>query len=41
MADSLKEKRFSRLVMEDLKDWVQLGRTLGASADLRGCLSGS
>ncbi|MCE9864143.1 DUF2913 family protein, partial [Aeromonas caviae] len=25
MADSLKEKRFSRLVMEDLKTWVQLG----------------
>jgi len=34
MADSLKEKRFSRLVMEDLKAWVQLGRTLGAGADL-------
>lgn len=29
MAESLKEKRFSRLVMEDLKEWVQLGRTLG------------
>lgn len=38
MADSLKEKRFSRLVMEDLKDWVQLGRTLGAGADLKGLL---
>ena len=33
MADSLKEKRFSRLVMEDLKAWVQLGRTLGAGAN--------
>ena len=39
MADSLKEKRFSRLVMEDLKAWVQLGRTLGAGADLKGLLS--
>ncbi|AUT40356.1 DUF2913 family protein [Aeromonas caviae] len=38
MADSLKEKRFSRLVMEDLKAWVQLGRTLGAGADLKGLL---
>lgn len=38
MADSLKEKRFSRLVMEDLKTWVQLGRTLGAGADLKGLL---
>ncbi|WP_429185576.1 DUF2913 family protein [Aeromonas veronii] len=38
MADSLKEKRFSRLVMEDLKAWVQLGRTLGADADLKGLL---
>ncbi|MGL6263229.1 DUF2913 family protein [Aeromonas jandaei] len=38
MADSLKEKRFSRLVMEDLKGWVQLGRTLGAGADLKGLL---
>lgn len=38
MADSLKEKRFSRLVMEDLKEWVQLGRTLGAGADLKGLL---
>ena len=26
MADSLKEKRFSRLVMEDLKGWIQQGR---------------
>lgn len=39
MADSLKEKRFSRLVMEDLKAWVQLGRTQGAGADLKGLLS--
>ena len=38
MADSLKEKRFSRLVMEDLKAWVQLGRTQGAGADLKGLL---
>lgn len=38
MAESLKEKRFSRLVMEDLKEWVQLGRTLGAGADLKGLL---
>ena len=38
MAASLKEKRFSRLVMEDLKGWVQLGRTLGAGADLKGLL---
>ncbi|MGL4251863.1 MAG: DUF2913 family protein [Aeromonas sp.] len=38
MADSLKEKRFSRLVMDDLKEWVQLGRTLGAGADLKGLL---
>ncbi|MFM5820695.1 DUF2913 family protein [Aeromonas sanarellii] len=38
MADSLKEKRFSRLVMADLKAWVQLGRTLGAGADLKGLL---
>ena len=38
MADSLKEKRFSRLVMEDLTAWVQLGRTLGAGADLKGLL---
>ena len=40
MADSLKEKRFSRLVMEDLKAWVQLGRTLGRGPISRGCLSG-
>lgn len=38
MADSLKEKRFSRLVMEDLKGWIQQGRTLGAGADLKGLL---
>lgn len=38
MADSLKEKRFSRLVMEDLKTWIQQGRTLGAGADLKGLL---
>ena len=38
MADSLKEKRYSRLGMEDLKAWVQLGRTLGAGADLKGLL---
>ncbi|MGL5812630.1 MAG: DUF2913 family protein [Aeromonas sp.] len=38
MADSLKEKRFSRLVMEDLKAWIQQGRTLGAGADLKGLL---
>ncbi|MGY3903821.1 DUF2913 family protein [Aeromonas lusitana] len=38
MADSLKEKRFSRLVMEDLKEWIQQGRTLGAGADLKGLL---
>ena len=36
MADSLKEKRFSRLVMADLQGLgYQLGRTLGAGADLR------
>ena len=38
MADSLKEKRFSRMVMEDLKGWIQQGRTLGAGADLKGLL---
>jgi hypothetical protein len=38
MADSLKEKRFSRLVMEELKGWIQQGRTLGAGADLKGLL---
>ncbi|MBV7413530.1 DUF2913 family protein [Aeromonas sp. sif2433] len=38
MADSLKEKRFSRLVMEDLKGWIQQGRTLGAGAALKGLL---
>jgi hypothetical protein len=41
MADFLKEKRFSRLVMEDLKTWVQLGRTLGPGPISRGCLSGA
>ncbi|MFM4720432.1 DUF2913 family protein [Aeromonas bivalvium] len=39
LADSLKEKRFSRLVMEDLKGWVQQARTQGAGADLKGLLS--
>ncbi len=31
----------SRLVMEDLKDWVQLGRTLGPAPILKGLLGGS
>jgi hypothetical protein len=38
LVDSLKEKRFSRLVMEDLKGWVQQARTQGAGADLKGLL---
>ncbi|MCE9686453.1 DUF2913 family protein [Shewanella sp. AS16] len=34
MADSLKEKRFSKLVAEDLATWIRQGRSLGAGANL-------
>ncbi|WP_434928462.1 DUF2913 family protein [Shewanella sp. HL-SH5] len=35
MVDSLKTKRFSKLVAEDLTQWIRLGRSQGAGAQLK------
>ncbi|UJF21582.1 DUF2913 family protein [Shewanella sp. OMA3-2] len=35
MVDSLKAKRFSKLVAEDLTQWIRLGRSQGAGAQLK------
>ncbi len=38
MAQALKEKRFSKLVADDLTLWVRQGRSMGAEANLKGLL---
>lgn len=38
MAKSLKEHRFSKLVADDLTQWIRLGRSMGAGADLNGLM---
>lgn len=38
MAKSLKEHRFSKLVADDLTQWIRLGRSKGAGADLNGLM---
>lgn len=35
MVESLKEKRFSKLVADDLTAWIRLARSQGAGADLK------
>jgi hypothetical protein len=35
MVDALKTKRFSKLVAEDLTQWIRLGRSQGAGAQLK------
>ncbi|MGZ9899088.1 DUF2913 family protein [Shewanella gaetbuli] len=35
MVDSLKTKRFSKLVADDLTQWIRLGRSKGAGAELK------
>lgn len=35
MVESLKEKRFSKLVADDLTAWIRLARSQGASAELK------
>ncbi len=38
MVQALKEKRFSKLVADDLTLWVRQGRSMGAGANLKGLL---
>lgn len=39
MAQSLKERRFSKLVADDLNHWIRDGRSMGAAANLPGLLA--
>ena len=39
MAESLKTKRFSKLVADDLSDWIRQGRSMGAGANLKALLA--
>ncbi|MCG9695857.1 DUF2913 family protein [Shewanella sp. Isolate11] len=38
MVQSLKERRFSKLVADDLTQWIRQGRSMGAGANLKGLL---
>ena len=35
MVEALKEKRFSKLVAEDLTTWIRMARSQGAGAELK------
>lgn len=38
MVESLKEKRFSKLIADDLTAWIRQGRSMGAAANLKNLL---